>query len=73
MGVLHIMGDCGGEYQKVRIRKVGLSYQVDLHVQTDPAMSLQEAHQLSGRGKGAIRSAVPEVQGVLIHMEPHEV
>jgi cation diffusion facilitator family transporter len=59
--------------EKLRIRKVGLSYQVDLHVQTDPAMSLHDAHDLSGRVKGAIRAAVPEVHGVLIHMEPHEV
>jgi divalent metal cation (Fe/Co/Zn/Cd) transporter len=59
--------------EKVRIRKVGLTYQVDLHVQANPAMSLHDAHLLSGRVKGAIRSAVPEVQGVLIHMEPHQM
>lgn len=57
--------------EKLRIRKVGLTYQVDLHVQAEPAMSLHDAHLLSGRVKGAIRSAVPEVGGVLIHMEPH--
>lgn len=59
--------------EKVRIRKVGLSYQVDLHVQADPTMSLHDAHLLSGRVKGAIRSAVPEVEAVLIHMEPHQM
>jgi cation diffusion facilitator family transporter len=59
--------------EKLRIRKVGLGYQVDLHVQTEPGMSLHDAHLLSGRVKGSIRSAVPEVTGVLIHMEPHEV
>lgn len=58
--------------EKLRIRRVGLGYQVDLHVQADPAMSLHEAHILSGRVKTAIRAAVPKVQGVLIHMEPHE-
>ena len=59
--------------EKLRIRKVGVTYQVDLHVQADPGMSLHDAHLLSGRVKGAIRSAIPEVAGVLIHMEPHEV
>ena len=59
--------------EKVRIRKVGLVYQVDLHVQANPEMSLHAAHQLSGRVKGAIRAAVPEVAGVLIHMEPHQL
>ncbi|HWA56874.1 MAG TPA: cation diffusion facilitator family transporter [Gemmatimonadales bacterium] len=58
--------------EKLRTRKVGLGYQVDLHVQADPAMSLHAAHILSGRVKSAIRAAVPEVQVVLIHMEPHE-
>jgi cation diffusion facilitator family transporter len=59
--------------EKLRLRKVGFGYHVDLHVQTDPAMSLHDAHVLSGRVKGAIRTAVPVVHGVLIHMEPHEM
>jgi cation diffusion facilitator family transporter len=59
--------------EKLRIRKVGLHYQVDLHVQAQPGMSLHDAHLLSGRVKGSIRCAVPEVGAVLIHMEPHEV
>ncbi len=53
-------------------RKVGTRYFVDLHVTADPDMSLQEAHRLSGIVKRAIRDAVPEVENVLIHMEPFE-
>ena len=45
---------------------------VDLHVQADPALSLHDAHIVSGRAKTAIRRAVPAVAGVLIHMEPFE-
>lgn len=59
--------------EKLKVRKVGLGYYVDLHVQAEPTMSLREAHNLSGRVKTAIRVAVPEVSGVLIHMEPHEL
>ncbi len=59
--------------EKLKVRKVGFGYYVDLHVQAEPMMTLREAHNLSGRVKSAIRSAVPEVAGVLIHMEPHEV
>ncbi|MBK7923022.1 MAG: cation transporter [Gemmatimonadetes bacterium] len=59
--------------EKLKVRKAGLQYYVDLHVQADPALSLHDAHILSGRVKTAIRAAVPEVAGVLIHMEPHEV
>ncbi|MEO8031572.1 MAG: cation diffusion facilitator family transporter [Gemmatimonadota bacterium] len=58
--------------EKLKIRKAGVEYFVDLHVQADPVMSLQEAHILSGKVKSAIRAAVPGVSGVLIHMEPYE-
>jgi cation diffusion facilitator family transporter len=58
--------------EKLRVRRAGLGYYVDIHVQAEPAMSLRDAHILSGRVKGAIRSAVPAVSGVLVHMEPHE-
>ena len=60
------------EMHKLKVRKVGIDYYVDLHVQADPAMSLHDAHVLSGRVKSAIRAAVPGVAGALIHMEPFE-
>ena len=56
--------------EKLKIRKAGVEYFVDLHVQADPAMSLHDAHIVSGKVKSAIRTAVPAVSGVLIHMEP---
>jgi cation diffusion facilitator family transporter len=57
--------------EKLRVRKVGTEYFVDLHVQADETMPLQDAHVLSGKVKWAIRDAVPGVAGVLIHMEPY--
>lgn len=59
-------------FEKLRVRRAGLGYYVDIHVQAEPAMSLRDAHILSGRVKGAIRRAVPAVSGVLVHMEPYE-
>jgi divalent metal cation (Fe/Co/Zn/Cd) transporter len=58
--------------EKLMVRKFGTDYFVDLHVQADPMLTLREAHNLSGRVKGAIRSGTPGVSRVLIHMEPHE-
>ncbi|HEX5385853.1 MAG TPA: cation diffusion facilitator family transporter [Gemmatimonadales bacterium] len=58
--------------EKLKVRKAGLGYWVDLHVQADPGMPLEDAHVLSGMVKSAIRDAVPEVSGALIHMEPFE-
>ncbi len=58
--------------EKLSARKAGLVYYVDIHVQADPAMSLQDSHELSGAVKSAIRRSVPSVRGALIHMEPFE-
>jgi cation diffusion facilitator family transporter len=57
--------------EKLAVRKAGLHYRVTIHVQADPAMRLDDAHVLGGKVKGAIRAAVPQVQSVLVHMEPH--
>jgi cation diffusion facilitator family transporter len=56
--------------EKLRGRKHGREYYLELHVQADPALSLLDAHTLSGRVKSAVRSAIPEVANVLVHMEP---
>ena len=58
--------------EKLRIRKSGTRYQLELHVQADPAISLHQAHILSGMVKTAIRNAVPRVETALVHMEPFE-
>ena len=58
--------------EKLKVRKTGTAFYVDLHVQADPSMTLHEAHILSGRVKGAIRGRLPAAAGVLIHMEPYE-
>jgi divalent metal cation (Fe/Co/Zn/Cd) transporter len=58
--------------EKLRVRKFGLAYYVDLHVQADPQMSLQAAHVVSGKVKAAIRRVLPAAQDVLVHMEPFE-
>ena len=56
--------------EKLFLRKSGLHYFVDLHAEADPEMSLRDAHALTGAVKAAIRAAVPQVTGVLVHMEP---
>ncbi len=58
--------------EKLRVRRLGTEFFVDLHVQADPELSLREAHIVGGKVKSAIRAAVPQVAGVLVHMEPHE-
>jgi cation diffusion facilitator family transporter len=58
--------------EKLRVRKLGTRYFVDVHVQADPTLSLRDAHVLSGKVKGTVRANVPAVDEVLVHMEPFE-
>jgi cation diffusion facilitator family transporter len=58
--------------EKLAVRRAGRGYFVDIHVQADPAMSLESAHIVSGKVKSAIRDADKQVLGVLVHMEPHD-
>lgn len=57
--------------EKLAIRKTGMTYQVTIHVRAEPSTPLHEAHILGGKVKTAIRTAVPAVESVLVHMEPH--
>ncbi len=57
--------------ENLKMRRSGLAYFVEIHVQADPMMTLHDAHELSGSVKGAILAVAPFVQGVLVHMEPY--
>ena len=58
--------------EKVIVRRAGTYFFADLHVQADPEMSLQAAHAVGHAVKGAIMTRLPNVRGVLVHMEPFE-
>ena len=58
--------------EKLAVRRSGMGSRVTVHVQADGRLPLDEAHVLGGKVKGAIRAAVPQVQYVLVHMEPYE-
>ena len=56
--------------EKLGMRKSGLTYRVTIHVQADPNITLDAAHAVGGHVKSAIRTALPRVSSVLVHMEP---
>lgn len=58
--------------EKLAVRKTGMTYRVILHVQTDPTLPIRDAHVVGGKVKSAIRTAVPQVASVLVHLEPYE-
>jgi cation diffusion facilitator family transporter len=57
--------------ENLKVRRSGLGFYADVHVQADPAISLEDAHEIAARVKYAILGAIPSVVGVLVHMEPH--
>ncbi|MFN2565632.1 MAG: cation diffusion facilitator family transporter [Gemmatimonadaceae bacterium] len=57
--------------EKLHVRRTGLVYHVTIHVQAEPRTPLDEAHALGHRVTDAIRAAVPQVDAVLVHMEPY--
>lgn len=59
-----------GAVEKVFARKVGLSYLLDMHIEVDPEMTVRESHRVAHDVKDAIRAAMPNVQDVLVHIEP---
>lgn len=60
------------DLEKVRIRRSGLSYLVDLHVQVDPNLSVRAGHDIAGAVKHALLEAPLQITDVLVHVEPVE-
>jgi cation diffusion facilitator family transporter len=56
--------------EKCLVRKMGNQYQVDMHIEVEPDMTVQEAHGIAHEVKDEIRRRVPSVRDVLVHVEP---
>jgi cation diffusion facilitator family transporter len=58
------------EVEKCYIRKMGLSYYVDLHIGVHGGISVTEGHRIAHEVKRAIRENNPRIADVLVHIEP---
>ncbi|PYK71976.1 MAG: cation-efflux pump [Verrucomicrobia bacterium] len=58
------------DLDKCFVRKMGVSYYVDLHVLVNGSISVHEGHELAHRVKDAIRATDPRIADVLVHIEP---
>jgi cation diffusion facilitator family transporter len=56
--------------EKCLVRKMGLSFYVDLHVGVDGEISVRDGHDIAHEVKAAIRRANDRVADVLVHIEP---
>ena len=57
---------------KIRTRGRPDDIYVDLHVQVNPGMHMDKAHQISSLIEEAIKKNIPEVSDVVVHMEPSQ-
>ena len=60
------------DVEKCRIRKSGLSYFVDLHIEVDGDSTVREGHKVSGKVRSALRKSDLRIADVLVHVEPYE-
>lgn len=56
--------------EKIIARRSGMHVWVDMHLEVDPLMTVREAHRIAHAVKDAVRAALPQIQDVLIHIEP---
>jgi cation diffusion facilitator family transporter len=58
------------EIEKCFVRKMGVSFYVDLHVGVDGNISVRDGHRIAHAVKGAIQETDPRIVDVLVHIEP---
>lgn len=55
---------------RVRVRKIGHHYMVNLDVEVEAHLSVQEAHVIAKQVEDSIKSNIRNVYDVMVHMEP---
>lgn len=67
----HILPTPGAlAYHDFRVRRVGDVFEVDLHLQVDPDLTVEKGHEIARDVKLRLREMHPEVSKVLVHVEP---
>ncbi|PIQ84875.1 MAG: cation-efflux pump [Candidatus Omnitrophica bacterium CG11_big_fil_rev_8_21_14_0_20_43_6] len=61
-----------GACHKIRSRGRIDDIHIDLHVQVSPSMHMDDAHQISYQIEETIKSAIPGITDVIVHMEPQD-
>jgi len=55
---------------KLRTRKIGYGYQVDLHIQVEGSITVTEGHRISEEAKARLIQNGPNISDVIVHLEP---
>ncbi|PYL65984.1 MAG: cation-efflux pump [Verrucomicrobia bacterium] len=61
------------EVEKSYVRKMGLSFYVDLHIGVNGNISVREGHHIAHQVKAAIQQTDTRIADVLVHIEPARI
>ncbi len=59
------------DVEKLRVRKSGLEYFIEIHVQVDGHMTVDAGHRIGHHVKDRLLIEMPRVRDVHVHIEPH--
>ena len=57
--------------EKLWVRKTGLEYLADIHIEVDPQLTVDEGHRIGHDVKDRLLSQFPALRDVLVHLEPY--
>lgn len=60
------------DVEKLWVRKTGIEYLVDIHVQVDPQMTVAAGHRISHAVRDLLVARFAAVRAVLVHLEPFD-
>jgi divalent metal cation (Fe/Co/Zn/Cd) transporter len=55
---------------RIRSRGVAFEIYVDLHITLDACYSVNEAHQIAHQAEAKLKSSIPGVKDVVVHVDP---
>ena len=55
---------------RVRARKIGHYYMINLDVEVDPELSVKEAHDIAKNVEDSIKSNLRNIYDIMVHVEP---
>lgn len=56
--------------EKCKVRKTGFKFHVDLHALVNKNLTVEQGHSIAHQLKDKLKSELPEIADVLIHVEP---
>ena len=59
------------EVEKLRVRKSGLEYFIEIHVEVGGQLTVDDGHRIGHDVKDKLLSEMPRVRDVHVHIEPH--